>query len=307
MGVNPHPGSLRFGRTGFAADFGSWMCAGKLTGLQFHFEPGVVGTNSDWAVETERVRSKRSVPHNGVVDKDPNLIAIHFCPKKVGVARTQQGQWHAAERLNVPVTVISAFCACMLTRVRFYRDDEPRLGCNAPHCVDQIASVLGAQLEAKLAAHLAGTEPCFFASRSKVGKARLDHLGGPVIHVSAHLGDVYGEEFSVAFFDGALCDAEIRASHLCHANVGRTTGCQNDSCDDNGDGRYPKNSSVHRVVHGSSPYAPLPPSDAAPGWPASRVRAFALRFDPICTVMNIELLQFYYSDNLYLDTVEVQS
>ena len=72
---------------------------------------------------------------------------------------TRNGNRLAVAGLNVAVSAIAALSAAVLAGVALDGDDEFRFGFDAPHRVNQIASVLGAQLEAKLAAKFAGTEP----------------------------------------------------------------------------------------------------------------------------------------------------
>jgi hypothetical protein len=76
----------------------------------------------------------------------------------------ERGYRQAATGLDVLVSSISALRAAVLSRVAFYRYNEFRFRLDAPHCVNQIASILSAQLEAKLAAHFAGCERSFVFS-----------------------------------------------------------------------------------------------------------------------------------------------
>lgn len=90
-----------------------------------------------------------------VICVNADFCAVHLSAKRVGGTGTQIGHRRAVDGLGVAVAAVAAFCAGVLAGIRFYGDDELGFGLNAPHRVDEIARVLGAELKAKLAAHLA--------------------------------------------------------------------------------------------------------------------------------------------------------
>jgi hypothetical protein len=133
----------------------------RPSGPEFDLQTSVVGANPDWPIEGKGIWTYRTFPNKGVVDEDLHLVCVHFRAKSVRVAETQSGNRYAAARLDVPVSAIAALGAGVLSGVALNRDHELRFRFDASHRINEVASVLRAQLEAKLAAQFAGPERCF--------------------------------------------------------------------------------------------------------------------------------------------------
>src|SRR5271169_4427234 len=130
------------------------MSAACLAGAEFEFQPSVVGTNAYRSVETSCFRPDTSFPHEIVICVDAHFRAIHLGAKCVGGPGTQDGHGRTMDGLDVTIAAVSAFRAGVLAGITLYGDDELGFGFNAPHRVNEIARILGAELEAKLATHL---------------------------------------------------------------------------------------------------------------------------------------------------------
>jgi hypothetical protein len=114
-------------------------------------------------------------------------------------------------RLVIAVSTIRAFGAGVLTGIAFDRNDELRLGFNAPHGVDQIASVLRTQFETELATEFAGAKPGFVAGGTEEGEVCFNELGGEGVNIRAHFGNDDKQTFVGELFNYTIGNAEVCA------------------------------------------------------------------------------------------------
>ena len=121
----------------------------------------VIGTYADWPIEGKRIRPDGTFPHEKVVSKDLHFCSIHFGAKNMCASGIQSRKRRAVARLDVLVSPITALRAGVLARIAFHRNDKSRFGLNPPHSINQVARILSAKLQAKLAAHFARGERCF--------------------------------------------------------------------------------------------------------------------------------------------------
>src|SRR5271166_3172722 len=119
--------------------------------LQCEFETRVVGTDSDWAFEIGGFGSNLSFPDLVVIYEHAQFFFLHFGAESMGLARAQVGHIRSPPWLDVLVAVVAAFRAGMLRGISFHRDHKLRLGIDAPHRVHQVAGIMSAQLDTKLA------------------------------------------------------------------------------------------------------------------------------------------------------------
>ncbi len=130
---------------------------------KFELQARIVRTNPYRPIK-ESVVADRTFPDERVVGKDSQLIAIHFRPEVVRVTGTQKWDGSAPLRLDIAIAAIAALCAGMLAGIALHGNYELRFRFDAPHRVNQIASILGAEFKAKLAAEFSGTETRFISS-----------------------------------------------------------------------------------------------------------------------------------------------
>ena len=111
--------------------------------------------------------------------------------------------------LDVLVSVIGALRTGVLAGIALDGDDQFRCRLNAPHCVDEIAGVLGVKFQPELDASCSGAEFRLLRRWTEVGEMGLDDLRCWFVEVCAHLRDVDREVVSRERLDGTLGDAEF--------------------------------------------------------------------------------------------------
>jgi len=209
------------------------VSAWELANAELKLYLGVIGTNAYRAIEMEYVRSEGTFPDRGIINKDAEVFAVHLRTERVRISRLKDRDGRFAGRPDVSVAAIGTLGARMLAGIRLYGDDEFRLGLDAPHHVNQVARVLGTQLETELPTHLARAEPGVIFRGAQIDEARFDRLRGLTVHVPAHLGDTYGQALARHFLERTFCDTKHRACHAIQAAV-RAPRERDDSPGENG-------------------------------------------------------------------------
>jgi hypothetical protein len=159
-----------------------------MQATKFELQAGVVGTNSDGTIEGKSVRSERAFPYERIIGEDFQLVTVHLCAKIVGVSGAQERNGFAALRFNVAIATIATLCAGVLARITFDGNHELRFGFDAPHGINQVAGILGAEFQAELAAEFTGAEACFVSRRAEIGEMGFDGLGSESIQIGTHFG-----------------------------------------------------------------------------------------------------------------------
>ena len=124
-----------------------------LSNQQLKLKAAIVGPCADRAIEGERFRPQVSLPNLAAIDGDAHLAARHLHEQGVGAARIQSRHGRPTLRPYVSITVIPALGAGVHAGITFDGNDELGLWLNAPHCIHQIATIVGAQLETELLAY----------------------------------------------------------------------------------------------------------------------------------------------------------
>ena len=102
----------------------------------------------------------------------------------------QDGKRRTVARLDVLVSPITALRAGVLARIAFHRNDKSRFGLNPLHSINQVARILSAKLQAKLAAHFAGGERRFIWRWAEIGESRFSHWLRIRVEIRPHLRHV---------------------------------------------------------------------------------------------------------------------
>src|SRR6516164_786317 len=115
-------------------------------------------------------------------------MAMKLCLERVGLARTDR-QWGSLLRLEIDVPASATLLMGMERDISLDRDRDGGFRLDAPHGVDEIAGVLGPQLEADLAPQLARGQRLAVLGRSEIAEANLRDLvrgaGGAPLHEAA--------------------------------------------------------------------------------------------------------------------------
>jgi hypothetical protein len=124
---------------------------------------------------------------------------------------------------DVFVAVVAAFGAGVLAGIALYGDDQLIFWFEAPHGIEEVAGILGAEFKPKLAAHGARSERRFGAGAAEIREICFDVLRGGDSHEGTHLGDVDGKVML-----GILANAAFGHAELCMGNsdpFDRWTSC----------------------------------------------------------------------------------
>src|SRR5580692_8739863 len=168
----------------------------------------VIRTYANWSVEGKRIRAHGTFPHGKIVSKDLHFCSIHFGAKNMRASGIQKGKRRAAPRLDVLVSPITALRAGVLAGIAFHRDDEFRFGLNPPHRINQVARILGAKLQANLAAHFARGEWRFVWRWAEVGESRFSHWLCIRVEICPHLRCVDREPLPREFLNRTFGNTE---------------------------------------------------------------------------------------------------
>lgn len=147
-----------------------------FNGKQFKLETTVVSTDTHRTVESERFMANVSFPNVFPVDEDVHVARGHFRAQSMVFSFFQAGNLCCASRRDVVIAVRAALRVRAHAWIPFDGNHQPRPRLDPPHGIHQVAAVLGAQLEAKLAAYFAGAQRLVLAGGPQVGKLGFRHL-----------------------------------------------------------------------------------------------------------------------------------
>jgi hypothetical protein len=106
-------------------------------------QSGHYRNDADRPIEGESLRPKVSFPNYRAVDGDTHLAPIQVREQRMGIARFQDGNRCRTSRFDVLVTAISALGTGVHAGITLNGDNQPVLRFNTPHCVHEIATILG--------------------------------------------------------------------------------------------------------------------------------------------------------------------
>ena len=119
----------------------------------------VVGAQAGRPGEVARLGGQRATPGERAVDPREQLVTDDLGAQRMGVSRRERGHRCGLVRgLHLRVAIGAALLVRALAGVALDRDIELRFRIEPPHHVDDVATVLRAELEAELAAVLAVRE-----------------------------------------------------------------------------------------------------------------------------------------------------
>src|SRR5579864_2989827 len=122
---------------------------------QFEVKTAIVCADTHRPVEGQRLRSKQSLPNQFVVGVDHHLVVVDDRAQSILLALLHLRENNRSRWLDVVIAMSTTFFRPGHARIAFHGYYELWLGLDAPHGVDQIATILGAKLQTELAAQLA--------------------------------------------------------------------------------------------------------------------------------------------------------
>src|SRR5216684_7405184 len=155
--VMAYRGSVAFG---YQAMLGtrratSRLCICGMVGIILKFEPRVVSAKTRWSLQRQRFVSEAAIPRHIAIGRHDQIISMEFCPQCVGLTRPYRRQIDAPLRLDVHVSTRAALFMGVHAGVALDRDRDRGVWLDVPHRIDQIAGVLGLQLQSDLTSQFA--------------------------------------------------------------------------------------------------------------------------------------------------------
>src|SRR5216684_1719133 len=151
----------------------SRLCICGMVGIILKFEPRVVSAKTRWSLQRQRFVSEAAIPRHIAIGRHDQIISMEFCPQCVGLTRPYRRQIDAPLRLDVHVSTRAALFMGVHAGVALDRDRDRGVWLDVPHGIDQIAGVLGLQLQSDLTSQFARCQGFAGLSRAKIAEVNF--------------------------------------------------------------------------------------------------------------------------------------